>query len=92
MPHHGLLVSLVMFTVEEANGYSRHRDADYCQHDEVEDGHGTLPGNLTANRDPPVFPNLLTYTKNSHLSVMYEQPKVSRSAWESTRVPQYWCP
>jgi hypothetical protein len=77
---------MVMFSVEEANGQSRHRDADDCQHDEVEDGHGTLPGNLTANRDPPVFPNLLSYTKNSLLSVMYEPPKVTRSAWESASI------
>jgi hypothetical protein len=57
MPHHVAIVAMVVLGSEEANGKGRHRDADYCPHDEVEDGHIPSSENATVNRSAG-FPQL----------------------------------
>ena len=48
VPHHGVVVAMVVLGSEEANSKSRHRDADECPDDEVEDGHIPSPENTAA--------------------------------------------
>ena len=70
MPHHSAIVAMVVLGAEEANGKDGHRNTNYCPHDEVKDGHVTLPGKRLGEPDPPVFPKILSYKKNSLLSVI----------------------
>ena len=74
MPHHGVLVAMVVFGMEEGNGKGCHGNADYCTYDKVEDGHATLHGKRYGELDPPVFPKLLSYKNDSLLSVIQGLP------------------
>jgi len=50
MPHHGVIVAMVVLGAEEANGKGRQRDADKCPHNKVEDGH--IPSSENAAAKP----------------------------------------
>lgn len=55
MPHHGVLITVMVLGMDEANGEGRHWNGDYCAHNnEVEDRHLILPGH-TNGPDAPVL-------------------------------------
>jgi len=87
MPHHGVLVAMVVFGVEESHGKGHQWDADYCAHDKVEGGHVTLPGKRYGESDSPLFPKL-GYKKNSLLSVTSGLP-MSGVAYRRKRLSWY---
>jgi hypothetical protein len=68
------MAAMVVLGVEVANGKDSQWDADHRQHEKGKDGHATLPGKRYGKSDPPVFPNTLSYRKNSLLSVIWGLP------------------